>query len=661
MYKKILTTLKEEISAQGAFSYLEDICKYHRIQCSPGIRQAAIYCQDALKKAGLEAQLLSYPADGQHNYFTAVPPQEWEITSAELFLIDGQGKKRRLSRFADCSHCVVQRSKGTAATGLEGAVIAVEKADQKESYQNIDVRGKWVLTDIPPQKVKKWAVDEGGALGIITDAMAVNPPLREAFSLGNSHQYHAFWGSNASENAVGFVLTPYQGRELRQRLLKGEELKLKGIVTADFYPGTLENVTAVIPGSLEGEILLIAHICHPRPSANDNASGAAVLLEVARALRTLIQQGLLSTPRYSIRFLFVPEMTGTYAYFSTEKEAKQKIIAALNLDMVGGRQEQEGGTLMVEKPPLSTPSFAQDLLQAILEQAFAQNKNVGGTATYPGFRTGVMPFSGGSDHYIIADPTINIPCPMLIQWPDKYYHTCSDTTDKIDLNILKRVALLAGTYAFFLASAKREDVSWLADRMIGNFAAEIAGKTNEFLAFEGEFSLAKILNYLAFRKERKIADLYALKRLYNDSSFEESIFTAVELTKDILKTQQTRVANYNLHSPLKKEEAKVELGENIIPKRLYSGPIASQTFYHRFQKLAPARINAFEKLQDQHQKRVQGNIYGVLLLYWMDGERTLAEILNLLALETNEEDREYALAYCELLKELGFITIEAIN
>ncbi|MCD6370501.1 MAG: DUF4910 domain-containing protein [Thermoplasmata archaeon] len=46
-------------------------------------------------------------------------------------------------------------------------------------------------------------------------------------------------------------------------------------------------------------ILFSAHICHPRPGANDNASGSAMLIELARVLRDLHNENF----RFGFAFL----------------------------------------------------------------------------------------------------------------------------------------------------------------------------------------------------------------------------------------------------------------------------------------------------------------------------------------------------------------------
>ncbi len=53
---------------------------------------------------------------------------------------------------------------------------------------------------------------------------------------------------------------------------------------------------AFIPGQSDDEVLVVSHLCHPQPSANDNASGAAATIEIAATLRRLIDDGTLGPP-----------------------------------------------------------------------------------------------------------------------------------------------------------------------------------------------------------------------------------------------------------------------------------------------------------------------------------------------------------------------------
>ena len=41
-------------------------------------------------------------------------------------------------------------------------------------------------------------------------------------------------------------------------------------------------------------------------------------------------------------------------------------------------------------------------------------------------------YSGGSDHALWLDPGIGVPCPLLIQWPDRFYHSSLDGPGRCD-------------------------------------------------------------------------------------------------------------------------------------------------------------------------------------------------------------------------------------
>ena len=228
-------------------------------------------------------------------------------------------------------------------------------------------------------------------------------------------------------------------------------MRVRASIHSRFYTGSFEVVDAFIPGIPAGrretlhatspraharqeqEILLVSHLCHPQPGAHDNGSGAAALIETAATLARLIAGGSLLQPRRGIRFLWPPEMTGTFAWLAAhEAELRAgRWIAGLNLDMVGADQCQTGGSWELVGLPAAGAAFADHLLSWLREPFL------------DGVRHRETPFSGGSDHYILADPTVGIPVPMLIHWPDRFYHTSADTPDRVSPDSLARSGALA--------------------------------------------------------------------------------------------------------------------------------------------------------------------------------------------------------------------------
>ena len=143
MFKKAFKAIQEEFSGQAAKGYVIDIARYHRMQASPGFRQAAHYCLERLREAGVEAEILSFPADETTQYWSARMFQEWEATDAALHLLEPEGERRKLADFRDCPISLIQRS---APFEGEAEVILLEDGEEEVDYEGLDLRGKVVFT-----------------------------------------------------------------------------------------------------------------------------------------------------------------------------------------------------------------------------------------------------------------------------------------------------------------------------------------------------------------------------------------------------------------------------------------------------------------------------------------------------------------------------------
>ena len=236
----------------------------------------------------------------------------------------------------------------------------------------MEVAGRLVLSRAPVRQTYQRAVVEGGAAGVLYDHITADAPGRSRIDLPDARQYSSFWWQRGDVKSWGFVLTPRQGDALRAVLGRGETVTLRAHIDAHFYDGEYEAVLATIPGTGKGAVLGMAHLCHPQGFANDNASGAACLLETALTLRRLIQSGQLPPPARTIFFLWVPEMTGTYAWLSVHESLLPRIVAAINLDMVGEDQAATGSVLLLERPPEAMASFAPDLLEHLRDQTLRE-------------------------------------------------------------------------------------------------------------------------------------------------------------------------------------------------------------------------------------------------------------------------------------------------
>jgi aminopeptidase YwaD len=662
MFKSLWRTLQEECSGTAAYQAIADISRYHRIQASPGYRQAARHVYERLLEVGLQVEILDYPADADTTFWCARSFQEWDARAATLHLIEPQDQARKLADYREVPISLIQRS---VAFDGEVEVVAVERGDKPEEYEGLDVTGKVVLARARAQRVYDLAVRRRGAVGIISDGMMEVEPVRPAWALPDAIQYTSFWwfGGNEERKCFGFALSPREGERLRRLIHQRQEsgkgpVRVRAHVDAHLYDGTLEVVSATIPGESDEEVMLVGHLCHPQPSCNDNASGAAAVMEVARALQSLVATGELPRPRRTLRFLWIPEMTGTYAFLSANESHIPRMIAGLNLDMVGQDQAECGSVFLLERPPDALPSFAPDLLIRLREILLPEVKTYTQLGGYPLFRYAVTPFSGGSDHYIFSDPSVGVPMPMIIQWPDKFYHTTADTLDKVDPAMLGKVCVLAAAYVYWLAQAGEPEARWLAAEMSARFRQHVIetvqqARTDAASADEGDIpgpgteGLRRRLDYQVERHQEALASLARLAPV--DVSTWQADAAAVA------KAEFSRVADV-----LPQESNDVEVNERneeagrLIPRRLFRGPLWVAGYVSHLDEAGRDEWWALNQQIDKEASRTVPE----LALYWADGQRTVAEIGQRVALETGLEVTPLLVEYFRFVERLGLLELQ---
>ncbi|HIE05833.1 MAG TPA: DUF4910 domain-containing protein [bacterium (Candidatus Stahlbacteria)] len=642
-----LEAIKSEYSGETARGYVGDITRFHRIQASPGIRAAAKYCYEQLKQSGLKARTFRFPADGKRRFWSLVVPEEWKIEKGVLMMLEP--KRLKLCDYGANKLSVIQR---TAPFKGSCELVVLEDGEEIEEYRRLDLRGKAVLTRGDIGRVYQLAVLKHGAVGIIYDGMRKISPVRDRFDLVDAYEYRSFWWQKGERRCFGFVLTPRQG-EMVRGLAKKKKVKFKVDIKSKFYRGQIEVVSGLIPGRNRKEIVVLSHLCHPQPSANDNGSGCGASLEIARTIKYLIGERKLRRPKWSIRFLYLPEMTGTYAYLASDERRIRNIIAGINLDMVGENQDLCGSSLLLESPPMSNPSFVRDLLSRLLREFSQDTKGFGGTGGYPLFRYAQIPFSGGSDHYILSDPTIGIPCPMLIQWPDKFYHTSFDTLDKVDPKMLFKAGSLACSYVYFLAQAGVEEVAWLKQEMTARTRIRLLEMINDWetdyrCGKEKDFSLLK--KKVRFYLDRRIQSLKSLRKLANVKIDNREI---KRYAKNLLQKVENKVVKKRIKQ-LKISDEWERRAKKLIPKRIYKGPPSVRSYFH---KLSDTDKEKFHKITSE------GLVWdlGVKAIFWSDGKRTLKEIADLVELESGRRNMKFLVGYFEILEKMGLIRIRKIN
>ncbi|MHC4690142.1 MAG: DUF4910 domain-containing protein [Planctomycetota bacterium] len=682
MFKRVLDELEREVSGEISFGFVSEISRHHRIQASPGIRDAVNYAVETMGGFGLDVEVDEYPADGESYSWSSLHFKEWVCRDAELRLVTPEGEARFLARWSEAKLSVIQRSYPTPAGGVEAEVVVLDNGEEEGDYKGLDVEGKLVLTRGDLGRVHELAVERRGAVGIVFDGTWVRPPALVEGELDDALRYTSFWWAGDEKACFGFVLTPRTGRWLRalieEKRKKSETVRLFARIDSEVYEGSIENAVFSVPGETDEEVVVVGHICHPQPSANDNASGSGAAMEAARALGKLISGGKLDVPRRSIKFTLVPEMAGTYNYLARREGEIPGMVAALNLDMVGERQEVTGGPLIVEKTPEALPSFVNSLMEAIYEEARGEAVNLGGSAKYPLFMYAVTPFSGGSDHYVYSDPSVGVGCPMIIQWPDKFWHTSYDTLDKVDPAMLRRVALMTATYAYFIASAGPEEAVWLvhevAVRERGRFASRVQelvtrafneADAGEDPGREVALALRRLKRLVPYLYGRMALAVGSVGRLAGGDEGYAAAEAGVLTDLERFVRSERRRAEGELRSwagvrgllPLpsvrggrrRKLEAEAS---GMVVRRLFRGPVSVRPWVRR---LSGEDREAWWRLGRDHR---DSRLLGTLALYWCDGVRSLLEVSGLVELEAGRTDLVYLVEYFRLLERMGLVGLD---
>ncbi|HEV2761874.1 MAG TPA: M28 family peptidase, partial [Pyrinomonadaceae bacterium] len=463
--------LSEELSGETAKRNLEFIAREHRMRGSRGFSAAAAFVAERLREYGLaDVRVERFPADGKVFYGTQRARPAWDAEFAELWELaetkEGLAPAVRVASWETTPVSLAQDSESAEVASAE--LVDVGAGTTEADYAGRDVRGKLVLASSQPGAVARLAVERRGAVGVLSYAQ------NQRTAWWGENENLVRWGHLESFNAkptFAFMLSLKQARAFQSRLARGERVLLRASVKAGRHAGFYEVVTATIPGAdprlREEEIAYSCHLDHQRPGANDNASGSAAILEVARTFSKLIRDGKLPRPRRTLRFIWPPEIEGTLALLNARPEVARRTKAVIHMDMVGGGPETKA-VFHVTRGPASLPSFVNDVAEEfgrfVNEQSARFAK--GQASSFPlhspeggkeALQAEFAEFTLGSDHQIYTDGSFGIPAVYLNDWPDRYIHTNFDTPANVDPTKLKRAAFIGAATGYFLAGVNERD------------------------------------------------------------------------------------------------------------------------------------------------------------------------------------------------------------
>jgi aminopeptidase YwaD len=443
-----------EVSGARALATVRIISNNHRMRGSVGYRAAAEAIRDRLADEGLEGvEILSLPADGNIFYGTQRSRPGWNARSAELW----EGGQR----IASWAEQPISLAQDSVSGRAEADLVDIGAGTSEADYQGKEVRGRLVLTSSQPSAVQDLAVGRFGAAGIVSWAQ------NQRTAWYGDDESLVRWGHLETFSAhptFAFMVSPARARGWQERLRRGEAVRLRAEVDAGRAPSAYLIPTAIIPGRRrDQEIVFSCHLDHPNPGANDNASGCAGELEVARTLSRLIRSGALPRPERTIRFLWPAEIEATIALLNARPEYARRTLATVHLDMIGGNSEITKSVLRVRGSPPSLPSFVSDVGFTFAHWVNDQSLLFADTGAAPfplvepdGDRRALQAviggFEQGSDHEVWSEGSWRIPVIYIADWPDRYIHTQRDLPGNLDPTKMRRAIFIAAASGYYLAN-----------------------------------------------------------------------------------------------------------------------------------------------------------------------------------------------------------------
>ena len=623
------------------------------------------YILDQLKQYGLSgAEIVRFPGG-----------EVWDAVKAELWEIDPM--RQKLASYKDMTAMLVR---GSNSADVEAELVWIGNGTSEEIDQ-ADVAGKIVVTDGSLRNAHNYGCKEKGALGVV--AISDSRPNFDPFQIPWSRI--GGWRSRSEENKFAFYLPFREGYYLKKRLLRGEKITVHARVEATKELYDLQDVVCHIPGTdpKAGEIIFSAHLFEgiTKQGANDNKSGSAGILEVARVLHTLIEQNRIPRPKRTIRFLWGPEFSGTGPWVKANKDLMEKTLCNINMDMVGEWLTKNKAHSLLMRTTYGNPHYINDVMENyyrfVGEGSREKIHNWGNvykvahrivapSGSDEPFYYSIESHFGSSDHEVFNDWSVRVPGIMMIVWPDQWYHTSGDRVDKADPTQMKRIVVIGAAAAYTIATADDDVAINIAGEITSNGSRRLG---HQLIVAMENLNSATVEN---FNDAYNIARMTLECAIANENATLESV---LELAKDKKKVGDYVSKMKAVIDQIGKSHfAAIESHMLVVAKRLNTTPaqIILTDLDKKAAKMIPKptkRIKEkgyrgyreyLEKISDEdrqkypYSRRNIGSSSELQLL--IDGKRSILDIKNFIDVQYSRKSKlQDVINYIEVLRLAGLV------
>jgi hypothetical protein len=518
----VIDALWTDFDGPAALAHVEFGSRYWRLAGNEGYNafldriHASLADADFIGSLRFDAYPLERPA--------------WDYTVGTLSLVrEGQDDEVVLSRERHrVALCI--NSFSTPAGGIVAPLVDVGQGSRDEDYAGKNVKGAIVLGDAPAGALWRRAVVARGAIGVVSTSLGdyVNPDPPGAPPTPRDDWDILQWSSVPYEPAVGafgFKASPRAARTIRQAVEKaaGATVRVRATVASTFTDGQARTLVAEIPGRVvpDERVVIVAHM--QEPGANDNASGAATLAELASTLSKGIRSGRIEPPARTLTFMWIDEIGGSQKWLADHPEQAAGVRYMLSADMTGEDTTKTGGTFLVERWPDPAAVWDRpwdphsewgrgDVAAGALKGDLINDLHLAvcrRVAARTGWEVRTNPYEGGSDHTVFGAAGV----PSVLNWhfTDRFYHSNYDTADKTSADEMRNVGVSVAASAWLLASAD-EDLALAVGRLVSD-----AGQARIELELEQGVALAAADPDPAAARARELEIIAAWRKWYREA------------------------------------------------------------------------------------------------------------------------------------------------
>lgn len=417
----MLDSIEQQIQAgihgRNTLMYIEQVCEFgDRFVGTKGDQKTLEYFRKYYEEFGLKIEL------------TNIRVPTYKEKSVELVLTDSETKLEAISPYFSKA----------CPEGIYSEMVYIGEGRESD-YEGVDVGGKIVVLNeaatgwdwfwLGPFS-KRAAIH--GAVGLIV----IHPfpwPNRMSMEAGNLDIRNRF----VDQHVPAVCISGLDGLTLMHHLGQG---KTKIFLKIDSEMYDVDSV--ILSGVLEGShmpherIALIGHRDGPiPPAANDNGSGIACQLEVARVLSRF-------KPKRSVEFICSTgeegSAPGAYYFVQANKERLSNMRALINLDMIatGGRINLAESGQWHDTERIEFTPWLLEMIENVANEL--------------GYYVGRLKAETTSEETRFLEA--GVPAAWFFKWDDYYYHSEHDSPEKVDPNSIKAVADIVAITIWRLAN-----------------------------------------------------------------------------------------------------------------------------------------------------------------------------------------------------------------